>query len=828
MTARVRFALRSLLKSPLLSLVVVVSLGLGIGANTAIFSLLHQVVLASLPVERPEELVLLSAPGELKGGRSSTTISGGMNAIFAYPMFRALEKDHPGVSGVAAFRHLGANLAFGKQTISGHVNIVSGAYFPLLGVKPIIGRTLGPEDDAASGGNAAAVLSYGYWHDRLGGDPAVLNQQVRINGHGFTIVGVAPREFIGLTLGSEPEVYVPLVFKPQLTPNWDGTKRWDDYYLYLFARLKPGVSRAQAAAALNGPYSAMIEAQAKTMRFRNDERHQRFVTQHLSLADGRRGRSGFREDTSTPVWILMAATALVLLIAMANAANLLLARSAQRRRELAIRAAMGAGRGELMAQMLTEAMLLAAAGGIAGIGLGLVTLRLLLTQFAGDAPSYSLTDSLEWPVLLFSAGLSILTGLVFGLYPAWEAARTGVADVLKNEAGQASSTRGASRIRQALVCAQVGVSAMLLIPTGLFLKSLVNLTHVDLGMRTENVVGFSISPSLNGYSNEQSHAIFERAEAELAAIPGVRGVTSAMVPLITGSNWGNEVTVQGRARTDNDHSMYNEIGPGFFGKMGIPLIAGREFTESDNLAGPNVAIVNEQFVKTFLPGRNPLGVRFSAVSPDCEIVGVVKDSHYAEVKQTPPNLYYLPWRQDKTLGSLQLYVRSAIPVQQAVSSIRRVMANIDRELPAENLRTLDEQVRQNIRTDRLILQLAASFAALATGLAMLGLYGVMAYSVTRRTREFGIRTALGAGPGRIRGMVLRESGVILALGLIAGVPAAMLLARYTESQLFGVEAKDVMVVMGTAVALGVTSAAASFLPARRAVRISPMEALRYE
>jgi predicted permease len=369
---------------------------------------------------------------------------------------------------------------------------------------------------------------------------------------------------------------------------------------------------------------------------------------------------------------------------------------------------------------------------------------------------------------------------------------------------------------------------MLLIPTGLFLKSLVNLTHVDLGMRTDNVVGFSISPLLNGHSNEQSQALFQRAEAELAAIPGVRSVTSAMVPLITGANWGNDVTVQGRARTDNDHSMYNEIGPGFFGKMGIPLIAGREFTESDNLAGPHVAIVNEQFVKTFLPGRNPLGVRFSGAAADCEIVGIVKDSHYAEVKQAPPSLSYLPWRQDKTLGSLQFYVRSAIPVRQAVPAIRRVIANIDRELPAENLRTLDEQVQQNIRTDRIILQLASVFAALATGLAMLGLYGVMAYSVTQRTREIGIRTALGAAPSRIRVMVLRESGIILALGLIAGVPAAMLLAEYTESQLFGVQAKDVMVVAAAAVALAVTSAAASFLPARRAVRISPMEALRYE
>ncbi|HJZ97854.1 MAG TPA: ABC transporter permease [Candidatus Solibacter sp.] len=825
--ARVRFAVRSLMKAPMLSLVVILSLGLGIGANTAIFSLLHQVVLASLPVQHPEELVALHSPGELKGGRSSTTMAGGMNSIFSYPMFRALEKEHPGVSAIAAFRTINANVSFGKQTNSGQVLLVSGGYFPMLRVRPLIGRTLTADDDQPGGGNAAAVLSYGYWQDRLGGN-SVLNQAVRINGHAFTVVGIAPREFTGTTLGSEPDAYVPLSFKPQLTPNWDGTKRWDDYYLYIFARVPSRLSRAQATAALNGRYSGLIRQQGSAMRFRDDNRRQRFLNQSLTLADGSQGQSGFRSDNATPVWILMAATALVLLIAMANAANLLLARSAQRRRELAIRAAMGAGRGELMTQMLTEAMLLAGAGGVSGIAIGMITLKLLLSQFGGETPIYSLTSDLEWPVLAFSIALSLLTGLLFGLYPAWEAARSSLGVTLKDEAGQSSGTRGTARVRQALVCAQVTVSAVLLIPTGLFLKSLVNLTRVDLGIRAENLVTFSISPSLNGYSNEQSHALFERVEAELAAIPGVRGVAASMVPLMTGSNWGNNVTIQGRPSNDNDHSMYNEISPRYFGKMGIPLIAGREFTESDNLAGAKVAIVNEQFVKSFLQGRNPIGIRFSGGFGDTEIVGVVKDSHYSGVKQTPPNLYYLPWRQDKQIGSLGIYVRSALPAEQVVPTVRRAIANIDHDLPAENLRTMEEQVRLNIRTDRLILQLAAAFAVLATLLAMLGLYGVMAHSVTRRTREIGIRIALGAAPGRIRAMVMREMTWIVALGLITGIPAALVLTKYTESQLFGVKPRDEVVVAAATLALIVTSVLAALLPARRAVRVSPMQALRYE
>jgi predicted permease len=438
---------------------------------------------------------------------------------------------------------------------------------------------------------------------------------------------------------------------------------------------------------------------------------------------------------------------------------------------------------------------------------------------------------LEWPVLLFGLGLSILTGLLFGLYPAWEAARSSSAVTLKNESGQSSGTASSVRVRKVLVCAQVMVSAVLLIPTGLFLKSLVNLMHVDLGMKTENVIGFSVSPALNGYQQAQTSALFERIEAEMAAIPGAKGVAAALVPLIAGNNWGTDVTIAGAKETKGDNnSRFNEVGPGFLGKMGIPLISGREFTESDSAAGPKVSVVNETFVKRFLDGRSPLGVQFSADGPamDITIVGVVKDSHYSSVKDAAPPLFYRPWRQDKQLNGLYFYVRSALPERQMVPQIRRVMASLDRDLPLEDLRTLDEQIRLNVMQDRIVLQLAAVFAVLATALAMLGLYGVMAHSVTRRTREIGIRMALGAEPGRIRGMVMRELLWILIAGLVTGVPAALLLARYTETQLFGVKARDLMVVVSAVLALTVTAIAAGYLPARRASRVNPLEALRYE
>ena len=830
--ARILYAFRSLSKAPMLSLVVVLSLGLGVGANTAIFSLLHQVVLSSLPVEKPNELVLVTSPQDFKSGRGSTNDSGDMNYAFSYPFFRDLQKQTQAGSTLVGFRNLGANLAFGNQTVPGSIQVVSGNYFPVLGVKPLIGRTIAPEDDRHGGGNPVAVLSYGYWNDKLGARTDVLNQPIRINGQTFTIVGIAPEGFNGTTLGQDPEAYVPLSFKPFLTPNWNGTDRYNDFWLYLMARVKPGTTRTQMEAELTGPYLAMGEEMAKSQHWKQP-RLDRFRQSKIALHDGAQGNSSMRSEDRTPLLILMVATALVLLIAMANAANLLLARSAQRRRELAIRAAMGASRSELMWQLLTEAMMLAIAGGIAGIALGSATLKILLYQLSGgDAPGYSLTDELELPVLLFAIGISILTGLLFGLYPSWEAARASLGATLKNESGQASSTRGTARVRKALVCAQVTISAILLIPTGLFLKSLVNIVHIDLGIKSENVIGFSISPALNGYKAEQIRSIFERTETEMAAIPGVQGVAAAMVPLIAGNNSGTDVTLEGvpKDAPGDRNSLFNEVGPGYFGKIGTPLISGREFTDRDNLAAPKVAIVNQQFVKTFLPVRNPIGVRFSISenAPDIEIVGVVKDSHYSKVKQNPPSLFFLPWRQNKELNSLSFYVRSALPPEQTIPQIRRVLASIDRDLPPEELRTLDNQISRNIRSDRLVLQLAGAFAILATVLAMLGLYGVMAHSVTRRTREIGIRMALGAAPTRIRSMVMRELLWILGIGLAVGVPAALVTSRLTESQLYGVKAFDVIVVLGAVLALTVTAILAGFLPAQRAAGVSPLTALRYE
>jgi predicted permease len=501
----------------------------------------------------------------------------------------------------------------------------------------------------------------------------------------------------------------------------------------------------------------------------------------------------------------------------------------ERRKELAIRAAIGASRWELMVQFLTEAVLLAVAGGVAGIAIASLSLKLLLASWGTDATSLN-HASLNWTILWFSLGLSLATGIVFGLYPAWDAARTTLATTLSGESAKASSSRGSARLRRALVCVQLTIAIVLLVPTGLFLKSLVNLLHVDLGIRTANIIGFRITPQSNGYTPAQSKAIFERAEAELATIPGVRSAVGSLVPLLANSNFGTGFSVEGLgARRLN--TKFNEVGPDFFAKAGIPLIAGRDIRETDTAAAPKIVVVNETLVKQIFNGSNPIGRRIGFGKNgelDTEIVGIVKDSHYSSVRQQTPAVFYRPWRQDEKLGSISFYVRSELRPQQIVPQIREVMRSIDGDVPLEDLRTLAEQVHHNIRGDELIMRLAVAFAALATTLAMLGLYGVMAYGVARRRREIGIRMALGAAPAGILSMIMRELAGILAIGLGLGIPLALAATRVIESRLFDVHARDLTILVSATLLLSLTAAAAAYLPARRASRVDPLDALRCE
>ncbi len=831
--SQLKLALRSVTKTPFVTAVAVLSLALGIGANAAIFSLFDQILLRPLPVEAPGQLVNLAAPGP-NPGMTSCSQAGACEEIFSYEMFRDLERAQSGFSGIAAHRDFDANLAHSSQTSSGQGMLVSGSYFPVLGLRAALGRLLDPGDDETVGENFVTVLSHDYWVNRLGSDPGVLNQSIIINGHAMTIVGVAPRGFDGTTLGLESDVFVPISMRGLMNPGFTGFDNRRSYWAYLFARLNPGVTIERAATEINTTYSAILdEVEAPLQDGMSAPTLERFRAKQITLAPGARGQSQIQGEAGTPLNLLLAITGVVLLIACANIANLLLARGAARGQEMAIRGSLGAGRRHLLAQLLTESLLLAMLGGVASLFVAQATLALIGTLLPPEGAKM-LALELSPTVLLFTGILSLGTGVLFGLYPALHSTRPDLVTMLKANTGQPSGARGAARFRSALVTAQLALSMTLLASAGLFIKSLVNVSQIDLGLRTGNVVTFAISPELNGYEPERSLAFFERTEEELAAIPGVAGVSAALVPVLTGSSWGSRVRVEGfESGPDIDAgSRLNEIGPSYFSTLGMPLLAGREFTISDGANAPKVAIVNEAFTRKFgLDSRDAVG-RFMGSGRgdelDTQIVGVVQDAKYADVKREVPPVFFRPYRQDDGLGSINFYVRTSLEPNQILAAIPPLMGRLDPNLPVEGLKTLERQVKENVVLDRFISILSAAFAVLATLLATVGLYGVLAYTVTQRTREIGLRMALGAGGPRVRGMVLKQVGRMTLVGGALGLVAASFLGRAAESLLFGLDGSDPFVSIAVAVLLVGVALAAGYVPAQRASRIDPMEALRYE
>jgi predicted permease len=750
-------------------------------------------------------------------------------------MFRDLEKAQTVFTGIAAHVGFGANLAYRGQTIAGDGMQVSGSYFPILGIRPEIGRLLDDNDDRTPGSHFVTVLSHAFWISKLGANPSVLNDTIIVNGQSLTIVGVAARGFNSTTLGIEPEVFVPISMREQLSPGWKGLDDRRSYWAYLFARLKPGVSIDQARTAMNGAYRPIItDVEAPLQKGLSDQTMGRFRTKPLVIEPGYRGQSTVHGQARTPMILLLSVTGVVLLIACANIANLLLARAAGRSTEMAIRLSIGASRRQLLTQLLTESCVLAVLGGIAGI----VVARWTLASIAALLPptmNQTLSFELRGTVILFAAALSIATGLFFGLFPALHSTRPDLVSTLKAQAGQPSGARAASRFRTTLVTIQIALSMALLIAAGLFIKSLTNVTRVDLGLRTDNVVTFRTSPVLSGYDQPRVRVFFDRAEQELTAIPGVTGVALSRVPLLAGSNSGNDVSVEGFASgPDIDaNSRMNEINAGYFRTLGIPLVAGREFTFADTTGAPKVAIVNEAFAQKFNLGREAVGKRMAVgggagADLDIEIVGLVQNAKYSQVKQQVPPIYFLPYRQGARVGSLYFYVRTSVTPESLLRDAPAAIARLDPNLPIENLRTLPQQVRQNIFLDRFVGTLSASFAVLATILAAVGLYGVLAYTVSQRTREIGLRMALGADGSRVRSMVLRQVAIMTLVGGVIGVAAAIAIGMSAQSLLFEMKAYDPAVIAVATVALCAVALAAGYIPAHRASRVDPMLALRYE
>jgi predicted permease len=830
-----RLALRMLFRTPALTAVAILSLAIGIGANAAIFSLYNQMLLRPLPVREAGRLVNLGAPGPKHGSQSSNN-AGSSEYTFSYPMFRDLEKAKTRFSGIAAHRLLDANLQFSGQTSTGLGMFVSGGYFGVLGLTPAAGRLLGPDDDRNPGAHQVAVLSHGYWQRRFATSPAVIGQPIVVNGVPMTIVGVAPEGFTGTTMGSLPQVFVPLSMRERLIPGWKGLDNRRNYWAYVFARLQPGVTIDQAKAAVDVPYAAIVnDVEAGLQQGMSPATLTRFKAKRVTVEPGARGQSRLDDNAKVPLNLLLAVTAFVLLIACANIANLLLARGASRASEMAVRLSIGASRWQVVRQLLTESAVLAVLGGILGLFVARWTLTGIIAMIPAEDSSF-VSNRLDTATLLFSAAVAIGTGLLFGLFPALHSTRPDLVSAIKNSAGQPSGARAASRFRTALATTQIALSTMLLILAGLFTKSLMNVSRVELGIDTERLVTFGLSPDRNGYEPARSKALFERVEDDLAAIPGVSGAAAALVPLLANSNWGNGVSVQGFASgpdTDND-SMYNEVSPGYFGAVGMRLLAGRDFSRSDIEGGPKVAIVNEAFARKFhLAAASVVGSRMSSDSGngaklDIEIVGLVKDAKYSGVKREIPPVYFTPYRQDKEVGSMSFYVRTRLDQDALLQAIPRLVGRIDPNLPVEELRSMDDQIRQNVGVDRMISILSASFAVVATLLAAIGLYGVLAYTVTQRTREIGLRMALGADAGRVRRLILGRVGWMTLVGASVGLLAAIGLGVLAGSQLYELKGYDPMVLVTSTGLLVMVALAAGLIPAMRASRVNPLTALRQD
>ncbi len=835
MLHNLKLAARMLFKTPFVTAVAVLSLGLGIGANSAIFSLFDQILLRPLPVPAPKELVNLAAPGP-KPGSQSCSQAGDCDVVLSYPMFRDLEKGQTVLTGLAAHRNFGANLSVNNEPATGEGMMVSGSYFPTLQLQPAFGRLLTPADDQVAGANPVTVISHDYWRERFGSDPAAVGRSLIINGLSYTIVGVAPEGFIGTTLGSRPRVFVPISMRAQIDRFFreSAFENRKSYWVYVFGRRKPGVSIEQAATALNALYRPILsDVEAPLQEGMSDPTMQRFRTKSLELEAGPRGQSSIFREAKTPLFLLFGVTGVVLLIACANIANLLLARGAGRAAEMGVRLALGATRRQLLSLLLTESVLLALLGGLASLLVAQWTLVFIGSLMPADAGE-TLQFVLQPSVVLFAAGLSIATGLIFGMFPALHSTRSDLISVIRAGAGQLTGGKAAARFRASLVTAQITLSMALLVSAGLFLKSLVNVSRVDLGVDISHFSTFGLSPERSGYDSTRSNLYFQRVEEELHTIPGVTAVTSSLVPLMAGDNWGTDVYVQGFARgADIDNNSHlNAVGPGYFAALGVPMRSGREFTSSDVRGGSRVAIVNEAFTKKFGLGSDAVG-RFMTDDTrrdtlDTQIVGVIPDIKYSDVKDSVPPVFYTPWRQTNTIGFMNFYVKSSLPPEQVLASIREVVKRIDATVPVEDLKTMPQQVRENVFLDRMISILSAAFAVLATLLAGVGLFGVLSYSVAQRTREIGVRMALGADAAQVRGMVLKQVGVMTAIGGVLGVAAALGLGKAARSLLYGLEGHDALVFSLSVLMLAMVALAAGYVPARRAASVDPMQALRYD
>ena len=834
-----RHAVRTLWQNPGFTAVAVLSLALGIGVNTAIFSLINAVLLRTLPVEDPGRLVMVSDPSS--AGVNIGT-QGGDRSLFTCEEFARMRErnqvftDMLAAESDASRENMSINGGSMEEMVT---RLVSENYFSTLGVKPLVGRTFTREDEKGPGSDPYAVISYAYWKKRFGLDISVLGKTIQIHKAFLTVIGVMPPGFFGETVGQPPDAWLPMMMEPAVKPgrDWlhdDPSKVERVEWLMVAGRLRPGVSEKQAESSLNVLFQQVIHETAGSNL--PPDRLRQLAGQKIKIRPGDKGASPLREDSSEPLLVLMAVVFLVLLIACANVANLLLARSAARQREMGIRLAIGASRGRLIRQLLTESFVLALIGGAVGILFAVWTSDMLLRMASSGGNPAPLDIHPDLRVLAFTTGLSMLTGLVFGLAPALRGTRVDVSSTLKENSRGVIGSGARISLGKALVISQVAISLLLLIGAGLFLRTLQNLQRVDLGYPRERLLLVHIDALAAGYQGAQRAAVFQNLLERFRSMPGVRGVTVSENGLFSGNESGDEISVEGYKpqKKGDDHARWDQIGPGYFSTIGIPMLLGREIGPQDAGTSARVCVINETMARFYFAGQNPIGKHVTDEFPDShftfQIVGVSKDDRDHQLRGEIQRRFYIPFFQGMSgipeEGNFE--IRTFADPSSLIRTVRQQVEQVDRSLPISSAKPLGELLDERLTQERLLAQLCVFFGALALVLASVGLYGVLSYSIARRTNEIGIRMALGARQGTVLGMVLRETAAVVAIGIAIGVPVALALTRLVSSKLYGLKATDPLTIAAASLVLAAVAMFAGYLPARRASRVDPLVALRYE
>ena len=821
-----RYTIRSLGKSPVFASIAVISLALGIGANTAVFSMLDHVLLHLLPVQNPGQLVQLREVGNQYGSNT------GMNAL-SYPIYEDFHNQNQVFSGMLCRSLASLSVSYGGTSERAVGELVSGTYFQVLGVHPALGRLFTTEEDRTPNGAPLAVLGYDYWTTRYARDPAVLGKQILVNDRQLTIVGVAQPRFEGVDRLFSTQIYIPMMMASEIItrerPLEDRRWRW----VQVFARLKPGVTMRDAKASLQPLFHHVLEMEVQQKEFAHASAYtrQQFLKMTLDVMPGGRGQDEARQFLEAPLLAMMAMVSLVLLIACANVANLMIARATGRQKEIAVRLALGAGRVRLIRQLLMESVLLSLAGGLLGLLILPPAMRLLMGIMPQIDPPLHYETNPNLEILAFTLGVSLLTALLFGLTPAFEATRPALAPTLKDQAG--SVTGGHTSWRKMLATAQVSLSLLLLIGAGLFVRSLQNLKDLNPGFEISNLLSFAVDPTLSGYKLERAKHFYQELDRDLAALAGVQAAALCVVPPLSFDEWDSTVSVEGYvAKPGEDMNPWvNHVSSGFFAALRIPLYAGRDFTERDTMGAPRVAIVNEKFARHYF-GDGPAVGRHIGLGGDpgtqtnIEIIGVVGDTRYQTMRQNPPRQVYFPYLQNDWAAGMTAYVRTEIGSAQMFPVLRALVRKLNPDLPVYLMKTEEHQRDDSLAVEKLAASLAGAFGVLATVLAGVGLYGVMGFWVARRTREIGIRMALGAVRANVIWLVMREVLLLAGAGVLIGLPAALAVTRLVTSQLYGITPTDPSTLVWATVGVGVIAALSGYVPARRATQVDPVAAIR--